>query len=119
MNTSWVVRVRTLLFPPADRDDQARDRSAYSRLTIPHSFKPQLSVVEAFVAAATAFLRIFLGCLLFAVWGTYTLAAWSTIQNLFLRVAAVFVMFLLFLLVVFSLMLAGAALARMLSPRRR
>lgn len=119
MNTGWVVRARTLLFPPAELDDRGRDRSKYSRLAIPHSFKPQLSVLEAFVAATTAFLRIFLGCLLFAVWGTYTLAAWGTIQNLFLRLAAVFAMFLLFLVMMLSLMAAGAALARLLSPRRR
>jgi len=119
VNTLWVVRARTLLFPPAELNDHAVDRSKYSRLAIPHSFKPQLSVVEAFVAAVAAFLRIFLGSLLFAVWGTYTLAAWSRIQNLFLRLGAIIALFALFALVVLSLMMVWAALARRLSPRRR
>lgn len=119
MNTSWVVRARTLLFPPAEPEDRTRDRSAYSRLAIPHSFKPQLSVVEAFVAATTAFLRIFLGCLLFAFWGAYTLAAWSRIPNLLVRLAAELALMLLFLTVCLLLLAASSALARILSPRRR
>ena len=44
-----------------------RDRPGYERFAIPYSFKPRLSLVEALVASLGAFLRIFLGSLLFAV----------------------------------------------------
>ena len=118
MKTSWVARARVLLFPPA-ADDHVEDRSVYQRLAIPFTFKPQLSLLEAFVAAATTFLRIFLGCLLFAVWGAYTLWAWSTIHSLFLRVSALLALAVMFLLSCLLMILVSSALARFLTPRRR
>ena len=65
------------------------ERSSYERFAIPYTFKPQLSVAEAFVAACGAFLRILFGSMIFAVWGAYILLAWTTIHNLFLRCAVV------------------------------
>ncbi len=119
MKTSWVARARTLLFPPTEPIDGATDRSAYERFAIPFTFKPQLSLLEAFIAASTTFVRIFLGCLLFAVWGSYTLWAWTTIQSLFLRVAAVLAMVLLFVVLCLVCLLATAKVARIFTPRQR
>jgi len=65
------------------------DRSSYERFAIPYTFKPQLSLSEAFVAACGAFLRILLGSLIFAFFGAYILLAWTSIHNVFLRFLAV------------------------------
>ena len=119
MKISWVSRVRTFLFPQADPDDRATERSVYERFAIPYTFKPQLSLAEAIVAAATAFLRIFLGSVIFAVCGTYALFAWSTIHNLLFRIAVMVGWILLFAVLLLLLMLASAALTRIVSPKRR
>jgi len=114
----WLAKARALLFPPADLDGRVADRSIYERFAIPYTFKPQLSLAEACVAASTAFLRIFLGCLLFAVCGTYALLAWSTIHSLFLRLAAVLALALAFVALFTLLMVAASAVTRIVSPRR-
>lgn len=118
MKAAWVARARALFFPLADPRPAGDDRSIYERFAIPHTFKPQLSFAEALVAAAGAFLRIFLGSLVFAFWGAYSLAAWTAIRSSFWRVAAVLLLFLLFLLSFASLMIAIAVLVRMFWPRR-
>ena len=118
MQISWFARARALLFPPAGLDGRVADRSIYERFAIPYTFKPRLSLAEACVAATTAFLRIFLGCLLFAVCGTYALFAWSTIHSLFLRLAAVLAMTFVFLVLFTILMLAASAVTRIVSTRR-
>ena len=117
MNTSWVARARALLFPPAELDRRAAHRSIYERFAIPYTFKPRLSLAEAFVAATAAFLRIFLGCLLFAVCGTYALLAWSTIHSLLLRLAAVLALTVVFLALFIFLMLAASAVTRIVTTK--
>jgi hypothetical protein len=92
-------------------------RSSPERFAIPHTFKPQLSLAEAAISAAGAFLRILLGSILFAVWGTYTFYVWSTIRNLFLRGSAVLGLFLLFAVAFTFLMLLISALVRKCLPR--
>jgi hypothetical protein len=72
-------------------------QAKYERFAIPHSFKPTLSVGEAALAAFAAFLRIFLGSLLFAFCGAYTLSVWSAPYSLFWRVAVAVGMAALFL----------------------
>jgi hypothetical protein len=99
------------------QDDPAH--SSYQRLAIPHTFKPQLSLAEAAISAAGAFLRILLGSILFAVWGTYSFYAWSTIRNLFLRGSVVLGLFLLFAVSFAFLMLLISALVRKCLPRSR
>ena len=94
-------------------------RSSYERFAIPHSFKPQLSVGEAVIAAGGAMLRIFFGSLLFAVWGTYTFLAWSVVKNLFLRGLVILVLAVLFAASMTLLLLAISALMRMLWPQRQ
>lgn|SRR5215472_1022419 len=118
VKSAWIARARALFFRMADSGDPGVDRSAYERFAIPYTFKPQLSFVEALVAVATSLLRIFLGSLLFAIWGTYSLLAWTAVRNYFWRAAALLPLFVLFLLSFAMLMLAISALARTFSPRR-
>ncbi len=111
----YIAMARAFLFPTADRAGDEEVRSKYERLAIPFTFKPQLSFLEAVIATAGAFSRVFLGSLLFAVWGTYSLVAWTRIHNPFLRVGVQLPLFLLFLFSFFLLMFAIAALVRITS----
>lgn len=118
MKASLVAKLRELLVFDRKHDglDDPR-RSSYERFAIPYNFKPQLSVVEAAISAAGAFLRIFFGSILFAIWGAYTLFAWSSIHNVLLRGSAVLALLLLFAAAFAVLMLAVSALVRMCLPR--
>jgi hypothetical protein len=117
VKTEWMARARDLLFPLADHGEAAVDRSAYERMPIPHTFKPRLSFTEALVAVAGAFLRIFLGSLLFAVWGSYSLAAWTAGRSYLWRTAVLLPLLIVFLLAFFLMLLAVAALVRACSPK--
>ena len=110
--------MRALLTPPGE-DLEARnpERSVYERFAIPYSFKPQLSLAEALISVGAAFLRILLGSILFGFSGGYTIVAWNSIQNLFLRVVVVLVLVCLFVISFTFLMLAISALVRMLWPK--
>jgi hypothetical protein len=113
-----VVKLRELL--SFDQNHESRDdpeRSSYERFAIPYSFKPQLSLAAAAISAAGAFLRIFFGSILFAVWGTYTFYAWNSLRNVFLRGAALLALLLLFAVSLALLMLAISALVRKCLPR--
>ncbi len=115
-----MAKLRELLV--CDRNHDSQDdpgRSSYERFAIPYTFKPQLSLAEAAVSAAGAFLRILFGSILFAVWGTYTFYAWNSIRNVFLRGGAVLVLLLLFAISFTFLMLAISALVRKCWPRSR
>jgi hypothetical protein len=110
---SLVTKLRALLV--FDRNHDSRDdppRSSYERFAIPYTFKPQLTVVEAAISAAGAFLRIVSGSILFAVWGAYTLFAWNSIRNVLLRGGTVLALLLLFAVSFAGLMLAISALVR-------
>jgi hypothetical protein len=116
VKNAWIAKFRALLFPlAADRGDGEEDRSVYERFEIPYTFKPHLSFLEALIATAGAVFRIFLGSLLFAVWGTYSLVAWTAIRSPFWRIVVQLPLFLLFLLLFGLLMLAIAALVRTIS----
>jgi len=108
---------RVLSFTTMDGGDEEKARSKYERLAIPFTFKPQLSFAEALVATAGAMLRIVLGSLLFAVWGTYSLVAWAAIRNPLWRIGVQLPLFLMFVLSFFLLMFAIAALVRTISRR--
>jgi hypothetical protein len=113
----WLAKLHELLFPAPLEEDLRTDRSAYERFALPYTFKPRLSVAEAILAVFVALLRIFLGCLLFAVWGTYTFLACSKMQSSLGRTAVLLPMILLFLLSLALLMIGISALARVVSPR--
>ncbi|HLH44833.1 MAG TPA: hypothetical protein VKV74_17730 [Bryobacteraceae bacterium] len=100
-------------------DTQTLNWSVYKRFAIPYSFKPEMSVVGATIAAATAFLRIFLGSLLFSVCGVFTVVAWNSIRNIFLRIGLVAGMSLLFPLCLALLTWAISALPKRLMRLRR
>jgi hypothetical protein len=119
MRNAHIARARALLFSADVRADVGEHRSAYERCAIPYTFKPQLSFLEALVAAAGAFLRVLLGCLSFAVWGTYSLFAWSMIRNPFWRIGVQLPLFLSFILSFVLIMLAIAALVRAASQGLR
>jgi hypothetical protein len=76
-----------------------------------------LSLVEAVIAAGGAFLRILLGSILFAVWGTYTFLAFSAIKNALLRGIVLLAMIALFAVLLALLMLLITALVRLIWPR--
>jgi hypothetical protein len=115
---SLTAKLRELLVSPVARDGRDEPgRSEYERLAIPHTFKPQLSLGEAAIAAAGAFLRILFGSLLFAVWGTYTFLAWNMVRNVLLRGLVLLVLLVLFAAMFVLLMLGIAALVRMFWPQ--
>ena len=91
----------------------------HDRFAIPFTFKPRLSLAEALIATVAAVARIFLGSLVFAVWGAYSLVAWMTIRNLLWRVGAVSSLFLAFLVSCALLMAGISAFVRAISPRTR
>ena len=95
-----------------DLPAEAAKRSSYERFAIPYSFKPRLSVVEALIASTIAFLRIFLGSSLFAVWGTFTWTWLAHIHNVILRGILFVPLLALFLVTFAGLMLAISAAVR-------
>jgi hypothetical protein len=114
LKNPFLDKALDLLLPVAD-PAIATDRSRYERLALPHSFKPRLSFFEACVALFVAVIRIILGSLLFAVWGTYSLMAWSTIHTTVLRVSVMVPLLLLFFLFFAILMIAISAAVRVIS----
>ena len=118
MKPSWPGSLLARLFPPVEEHPEAAERSIYERFAIPYSFKPRLSVGEAVIAALAAFLRIFLGSLLFAFWGAYSLAAVLSIRNWFWRVIVAAVLITVFLVLLVLLLLAISAVARRLRSGR-
>jgi hypothetical protein len=94
-------------------------RSTYERFAIPYSFKPQLSLVEAMIAAGGALLRILLGSILFAVWGTYSFLAFNAIKNAFWRGLMLLASIVSFAILLALLMLSITALVRRVWPCNR
>jgi hypothetical protein len=117
--------IEALIFPEAEvqpsasaevAHSEAGKRSLHERFVIPHLFQPDLTAAQAFTAALRAFLRIFLGSVLFGVWGAYALLLWTKIPNIFLRVAAMIPMVALFLVLLGGLLIGTTLLLR---PRAR
>ena len=100
-----------------EKDGANPARSVYERFAIPYSFKPRLSLAEATLAAGGAFLRIFLGSILFGFWGAYTYLACVAIKNIFLRGVVLVVMIGVFAVLLALLLMAITALVRMLWPQ--
>jgi hypothetical protein len=108
-----LAKLLELLIPAADPVDD-KDRSEFERFALPHDFKPRLSFSEAVVSVATTLTRIFLGSLLFAVWGTYSFLAWNTIHGTFLRAMVLLPLLLLFFLFFALLMIAISAIQKVI-----
>jgi hypothetical protein len=102
------------MFPPFGGARLA-PRSVGEALAIPHMFNPSLTFFGALIAVVSALTRIFLGCMLFAMWGVGALAAWSRIHNHFLGALAMIPLFALFLALFASLMIAISTVAGWIS----
>jgi hypothetical protein len=104
--------------PDSTPDANARSRSAFARLTVPHSFNPDLAAGEALSAVAGTLARIFGACLLFALWGGFSAWVWGAIPSHFWRIAALAPLVVVFLTAFAGLMLAIAAIERsIIAPR--
>ncbi len=99
--------IEALIFPEA-----AAEAKRTERFAIPHAFPPALSLPQAAVAALRTLLRIFLGSMLFGVWGAYALLLWTKIPNPFLRIAAMIPMIALFLVLLGGLLIGTTLLLR-------
>jgi hypothetical protein len=92
-------------------------RPHYRRLATPYTFKPELSFTEAVIASMAAFLRIFLGSILFGFCGWYSMVALKAIHAPWWRVTAAVPMIAGFLFL-FALLMAGiSACVRWLMPK--
>jgi hypothetical protein len=111
-------RLISLMFPPLDRPPQAGVRSVCEPFAVPHTFNPSLTFCGALIALMSWIARIFLGNLLFAVWGVGSLMAWSRIHNCFWRALALPPLVLLFLVSFAALMIAISTVVRWISPHR-
>lgn len=109
-------KMRALFVAPVERP-QSSGRSPYQRLAVPFTFKPELSFGEAVIAALAAFLRIFLGSILFGVYGWNSLVRWNAIRSPFWRVAAIPPIVIVFLLLFALLMAAITAVVRKILPK--
>jgi hypothetical protein len=89
------------------------------RLPIPHTFNDGLSFPEAAIAVAQALLRILLGCLLFAMWGTLALWLWDSIGSHFWWGVVLVPVLALFLSSMFALMVAITVLTKAVAPKRQ
>jgi hypothetical protein len=116
--TQLLLQLLAAMSPPNPERADAVGRSAYERFALPFAFKPRLSFAEAAVAVVASLLRIFLGSLLFAVWGAYALEIWFHVGNLFLRWAVLLPYGIVFLFAIALLMAAIASIARALLPAK-
>jgi hypothetical protein len=113
-----IRRWLALLFGPAVRADGDEARSQAERLPIPFTFPPRLRFAEAVISAIGAFLRLFLGSLLFAVWGACSLAVRGAARGLFLRAALLLALFAGFLAAMVLMLLGVRLLMRLVWPRQ-
>ena len=112
-------RLVARMFPPFDGPPQPSSKSVGEPFAIPYMFNPNLSFSGALIAVALSLSRIFLGSLLFAVWGTGSLMAWSRIHNHFWRAMALAPLILLFLVSFAALMIAISTVVSWISPKNR
>jgi hypothetical protein len=98
---------------------QPQPRTGIQRLPIPHSFNEGLGFPEAAVAVAQALLRIFLGCLLFAMWGTLAMWLWSAIGSPFWGGLVLVPVLALFVLSLLALMIAISVVTKAVTPKRQ
>jgi hypothetical protein len=105
------------IFPGEPHGGGDRTPPQYSRLAVPYTFNPQFGLRSALVAIAGCLTRIFGGCVLFALWGGASVAAWSAIANHVWRVVAVVSLLLVFLTGLVALMAGISAAERQLAPK--
>lgn len=89
------------------------------RLAVPHTFNENLGFSGAALAVTQAFLRIFLGSLVFAVWGTTALWLWDAIENRFLRGLVLLPVLALFLASMLALMIGISVAVKAVVSKRQ
>jgi hypothetical protein len=106
--------------PDPDRKPAATDRgrSVFSRFAAPYTFSPDLSFGEALIAVAACLTRVFSACVLFSVWGAFSVFAWSAISGRFWRAVAMPPLILLFLVALAILMSMISVVQRAITPKR-
>ena len=110
MDTRTVPLIRRILrelSAPARRFAAECSRfSVGETLGLPYTFNPGLSLGEAILAVIVAFTRIFLGSVLFSLWGVAAWMIYAAIGNPILGVLAVLPIIALFAISMAALMLA-------------
>jgi len=114
-----IKRIESILYRAANQPEPAEHRSLAEQFAIPHVYRPDLSVRQALLFSVAAVTRIFLGSLLFALWGTGAALAWGALPNLFLRILVLVLMVALFLVALAALMLGISAAIQKMSPGPR
>jgi hypothetical protein len=95
-----------------------RGRSVFSQFAAPYTFSPDLSLGEALIAVAACLARVFSACVLFSVWGAFSVLAWSAISDRFWRAVAIPPLILLFLVALAILMIVISVVQRAITPKR-
>ena len=93
--------------------------AVFSPLAVPHQFNPTLGFIGGLVAVAATFARILTVCVVFAVWGTLSLLAWSRIGSQFWRMCAVLPVMLALPAALVPPLLAIGAVERWMHSRGR
>jgi hypothetical protein len=111
-------RIKSLVQLAFDTSIRPEARTGTQRLAIPHTFNEALAVPDAIFAVIQAMVRIFLGCLLFAMWGTLAMWLWSEIASVFLRFLVLVPVLVLFLFSFLALMAGISTMTKAVSLRR-
>jgi hypothetical protein len=106
------------MFPPFDGRPESGVPSVGEPFAVAHTFNPHFTFSGALIALVSSVSRIFLGSLLFAVWGVGSLMALSRIHNYFWTAVAVVPLILLFLALFAALMIAISTVVGWISPDR-
>jgi hypothetical protein len=92
-------------------------QSGIQRLAIPHTFNDGLGFREAAIAVTEALFRIFLSCLLFAVWGVFALSCWNALGGSVWRWVIPLPLVVLLLFSFLASMLAISAVSKFVKRR--
>jgi hypothetical protein len=112
INSIW-----RLAFGEHDGSERFARPPGIQRLAVPHQFNEGLGVRDAAIAAAQACLRIFLTCLLFALWGVFAIWLWPIIGAHFWRWPVMALVAALFLGSFLAAMVAISLAVKALAPR--
>jgi hypothetical protein len=110
-------KIRSLLLLAFGGAERGGARTGFQRLPIPHTFNEGLGFPEAAIAVAQALLRILLGCLLFAMWGTLALWLWDAIRSPIWRGLVLAPVVAFFLLSLLAVMIAISIGVKAVTPK--
>ena len=116
---AFADKLRGLISPDGASDAAIQDRSVFSRLAVPYTFSPSLSLGDGLFSIAVCLTRIFSASVLFAVWGGISALTLRLIENRFWRAIALLPLVLLFLAGLAALMIAISFLETMIARKLR